>query len=475
VDASVLGAWDVTLGNGINIAIVDDGLETNHPDLRENCPDIQSNLHHDFNDVDNDPRPSSFDSHGTSVGGVAAARQNNGTINPVNGTLLGVSGSAPEAKLVGLRLIAGPSTDLDEAAALYWKPTNFIIGVSNSSWGPFDGSGVHGPGILTKAALEKATAEGRGGNGQITVFASGNGNQVCCGTDPLGILTIYPDNSNLDGYANSRFVLAVGAVDNTARQSYYSEPGANIMVVAPSNGGTLGITTTDQTGVNGYNPQAPGNLPNTDYTNDFGGTSSAAPLTVGGVALMLASSTDSLGWRDVKKSLLELRDELIRATLIGSLMVVASSSTTKYGGGMIDLRAAVIRARTWANLGTETSQTITLPATMVPANIPDGPNGTLTRTFDFTARPNLRLEQLEITLDISHQNRSDLTISLTSPSGVQSFLTRQHVRPLLFYTGDDDIDFKDNGAGWTFTTTHHWGTTVSSRIPPPVITMVFGH
>src|SRR5678815_585223 len=151
VDANVLGAWDVTLGNGINIAVVDDGLQTNHPDLRENCPDIASNLHHDFIDVDNDPRPTEFDSHGTAVGGVAAARQNNGTINPIDGSLLGVSGSAPEAKLVGLRLIAGPFTDLDSATALYWKPSNFVIGVSNNSWGPFDGSGLHGPDVLTKA------------------------------------------------------------------------------------------------------------------------------------------------------------------------------------------------------------------------------------------------------------------------------------------------------------------------------------
>ena len=457
VDAKVLGAWDVTLGNGINIAVVDDGLQTNHPDLRENCPDIASNLHHDFIDVDNDPRPTQFDNHGTAVAGVAAARQNNGTINPSDGSLLGVSGSAPEAKLVGLRLIAGPFTDLDSATALYWKPSNFVIGVSNNSWGPFDGSGLHGPDVLTKAALEKATAEGRGGNGQITVFASGNGNQICCGSDPVLGFTVYPDNSNLDGYANSRFVLAVGAVDNTGRQSFYSEPGANIMVVAPSNGGTLGIVTTDQTGVNGYNPLGPGNLPNTDYTNDFGGTSSAAPLTAGGVALMLASSSDSLGWRDVKEILAGTARQIDQGDPDWMVNGGGFKFNHKYGGGMIDLRAAVIRARTWANLGTEISQTVTIPAKNLPINIPDGPMGSVTQTFNFTGQPNLRLEQIEIILDISHQHRSDLTISITSPSGFQSFLTRQHSRPLLAFTGDDDVDFKDSGGGWTFTTTHHWG------------------
>ncbi len=441
VDANVLPAWDLGLGRGVNISIVDDGLQTNHPDLQDNTPDIQSNLHHDFNDNDNDPRPGPFDNHGTSVGGVAAARQNNGAPDPVDGSFRGVSGSAPEAKLVGLRLISAAFTDLQSADALYWRPTNFVVSVSNNSWGPTDGSGLHGPDVLTKAALAKATAEGRGGKGQVTVWAGGNGLQ-------------FSDDANLDGYANSRFVLAVGAVDNTGIQSYYSEPGANLMVVAPSDGGTLGITTTDRTGVDGYNPTNPGNLSNTDYTNDFGGTSSASPLTAGGVALMLGTN-NNLGWRDVK----EILASTARQNDPGDPDWVVNDGgfkfSHKYGGGMIDLRAAVTRALTWVNLGAEVTQSISAPAGQVPVQIPDG--GQVTRVFDFSAFPNLRLEQIEIVTSITAARRSQLTITLTSPSGVQSILASSHLHPNFTFTGDDDLDFKDNGGGWTFTSTHYWG------------------
>ncbi len=45
-----------------------------------------------------------------------------------------------------------------------------------------------------------------------------------------------------------------------------------MLVNAPSNGGSLAITTTDLTGAVGYST--------TDYANDFGGTSSATPVVV---------------------------------------------------------------------------------------------------------------------------------------------------------------------------------------------------
>ena len=57
-------------------------------------------------------------------------------------------------------------------------------------------------------------------------------------------------------------------------QSSYSEPGAPLLVSAySSSGGRPGITTTDRTGSAGYS--------NNDYTNTFGGTSSATPLVSG--------------------------------------------------------------------------------------------------------------------------------------------------------------------------------------------------
>ena len=431
IDANVLHAWDIHRGASIDIAIIDDGFQTTHPDLAPASYPLATNFHRDFNGNDNDPAPGAFNSHGTAVGGVAAARGNNS---------LGVSGSAPEANLVGLRLIAGPVSDAEEASALFWRPGSLVVETSNNSWGPFDGSGVHGPDILTKNALQQAATLGRNGRGLVTVFAAGNGLQR-------------NDNSNFDGYANSRFVIAVAALDNLGEQSYYSEPGANILVTAPSNGGTLGVFTTDAVGSAGYNP-GPGEPTDTSYTNSFGGTSSAAPLTTGGVALMLGANPN-LGWRDVQ--------EILAATAVRVLP--ADSGWTdngggfkfnhKFGGGMIDLTAAVVRSLTWQNLAPEQMQSRALASSGLPAAISESSG--LVRTFDFSSFANLRVEHVEAILDIAHRNRSDLEITLISPDGTESVLAQTRPRPDVNFTGDNDRDYTDGDDGWSFTSTHHWG------------------
>ena len=463
IDARALGAWDFTLGAGVTISIVDDCLQTSHPDLTQNCPPIQTNLHHDFIDKDNDPRPGPNDQHGTACAGLAAARQNNGNPNPQTGALLGVSGSAPEARLLGLRLIAGPFTDEDSASALYWHPGNTQVGASSNSWGPTDGIGLAGPDILTKDALKRATQEGRAGLGQVTLFAAGNGLQR-------------DDDSNFDGYANSRFVIAVSAITNLGAQAFYSEPGANILIGAPSGGGTLEVTTTDLVGVNGYNPSgipnAPPNLPNTDYTNDFSGTSAACPIVAGGVALMLAQNPN-LGWRDVR----EILAGTARVVDDGDADWVTNSGgfhfNHKYGAGLVDLSSAVVRAQNWPNLGTELVQSVSLTQApvvnpQVPAPLP-GDDSTITRTFDFSANPNLRVEGVEVKINITHQHRSDLQVELVSPSGIPSILSPRRFRPVSGSSFDSDIDIVDyvldaeNGVlvkgtdGWTFSSTHYWG------------------
>ncbi len=193
-DADVTGVWDAYLGTGVTIAIVDDGLQHAHPDLVSHYVAAAS---YDFNDDDPDPTPISTDAHGTAAGGVAAATGNNG---------LGGSGAAPGASLAGLRLIAGPADDLMEATALTYALAD--IDIYSNSWGPDDsGTQVSGPGPLTLAALERGVTEGRGGLGAIYVWSAGNGLDS-------------NDNVNYDGYANSRFTIAVTAIDNQGRQSW---------------------------------------------------------------------------------------------------------------------------------------------------------------------------------------------------------------------------------------------------------------
>lgn len=227
-DVNVTTAWDNYDGAGVNIAITDDGLQTAHPDLSAN---VRTDIDWDFNGNDDDPNPSGTNNHGTACAGVASARGNNS---------LGVSGGSREAGLVGLRLIAAGVTDATEANAMNWQvaPVNATdrVHVNSNSWGPSDsGAVVEGPGPLTKAAFINATTNGRGGRGTIFTWAAGNGRQS-------------NDNINADGYANSRYTVAVGASGGDGTVSYYSEFGSPMLVNTPSNFTGGAITTTDRTG-----------------------------------------------------------------------------------------------------------------------------------------------------------------------------------------------------------------------------------
>ena len=146
--------------------------------------------------------------------------------------------------------------------------------IYTNSWGPSDnGQTLDAPGPLMLAAFESDAYEGRNGLGNIITWAAGNG------------LT-NNDNANYDGWANSRFTIAVSAITHYGEQSYYSEPGASILVAAHSNGDGEGITTTDIHDDPDITSDDAG-YANGNVTNTFGGTSSATPLAAGVIALIL--------------------------------------------------------------------------------------------------------------------------------------------------------------------------------------------
>ena len=487
VDIDVLPAWDIGIGNGVTIAIVDDCLQTSHPDLFANCPPVGTKLHHDFRDGDDDPKPNDLaDGHGTSVAGLAAARQNNGVPDPNSGLLLGVSGVAPEARLLGLRLIGGPVSDEDTADALTWGPNNTIVDVSNNSWG-FTGTSIVGFDLLGKAALRDAAGSGRNGKGQVTVFSAGNSRDL-------------QFDANYSSVSNSRFVVTVGAIDSVGKFSSYSTPGAPLLVCAPGGGfGFFGAdqrcVTTDVTGVGGFNPGA-GDFANTDYTRQMNGTSSAAPITSGVVALMLGANP-ALTWRDVKEILAGTArridetapDWLIRPQEAGSARFYNGGGfkfNHDYGGGLVDAFAAVVRGQTWKNLPPEVSQSRILTEGGTGTNIPEDGTTKITRDFDFSGAnyPNLRVEQIEVEVLITHKHRSDLEIAIVSPTGVRSMLARQRFRPPGGF--DTDIDYRDTvidgvtglltqrSGGWVFSTTHHWGENSTGKWTLEVTDRILG-
>ena len=434
IDLRLTNVWETYRGRDVIIAIVDDGVQTNHPDL---SPNLLTALGYDYRDGDNDPRPGGNDDyHGTPVAGVAAARGNNA---------IGVAGVAFEATLIPVRLIGGfKETDQQDAAAILHS--NQIVHVSNNSWGAVDdGLTLDGPGVLMEQALATATRDGRGGRGTIFVFPAGNG--------ATNFTTHATDNANFDGFANSIYAICVGAVDDQGKISWYSEPGSCVLICGLSDNSELGrplITTTDldMPGAEGINAGS-GDLPDRAYTDRFNGTSAATPMVAGVAALMLQANP-LLGWRDVQEILIRSATK-VQPTDTGWITNSAGLRFNhKFGAGLVNAEAAVQLARTWTNLAAPSH--IFLEVTNLSLSIPDGNTNGITRLFDFSTNPPMRIEHVTVTLTATHSRRGDLVMTMTSPGGTASRLAEKRLN-------DSESDF----SGWKFMSVFDWGELSSGN------------
>jgi subtilisin family serine protease len=302
--ANVEAAHLITKGEGITIAVIDDGIDIDHPELSRSGKIIAPR---DATLGTNDPRPKDFDrrypdNHGTACAGVACADGK-----------FGASGVAPESKLIPIRMASSLGSK-QEADAFKWATDNGADVIS-CSWGPADGewwnlsdpqhNQVAPLPAMTRTAIDYAIANGRGGKGCVILFAAGNGNESV-------------DN---DGYASYDKVIAVAACNDRGKRSVYSDFGKAIWCSFPSSDFghapfshpeplTTGIWTTDRVGLKGYNlgdsrlGDAEGN-----YTNDFGGTSSACPGAAGVAALVLAVNPN-LKWLEVRDILRQSCDKI---------------------------------------------------------------------------------------------------------------------------------------------------------------------
>ncbi len=157
-DVKIAQAWDITRGDSsIVIAILDDGVQTAHPDLR-----IRAGGKNFFVDPPTaDPNPTTAkDDHGTSVAGVAAARGNNG---------LGVSGAAPNAAILPIKICENEAfaSNVGISDAIRYA-VDAGADIINNSWGgsPFDN--------LLNDAIIYASTRGRGGKGCLVFCSAGN-------------------------------------------------------------------------------------------------------------------------------------------------------------------------------------------------------------------------------------------------------------------------------------------------------------
>ncbi len=196
-----------------------------------------------------------------------------------------------------------------------------------------------------------------------------------------------------------------------------------------------------------------------DYTDDFHGTSAATPIVAGVVALMLEANP-TLSWRDVDEILLRTSQQVnpTDAPAPWGGWVTRDGGQPSipflikhhhsYGGGCVDAEAAVSLARQWTALPARTAP-LTKDSGTIALPIPDNkPTAGLVQTFDFSADPAMRVEQVEVTIKLAHTHRGDLQIELKSPSGVISLLKVPEVN-----NDNNNQGYND----FVFTSNRHWG------------------
>lgn len=256
VDIGVVDSWGLGTGSPqVTIAIIDEGVDSQHPDLAGNLV-----AGHDSTDL---PSPAGIagncaaeDGHGTACAGIAAGIGNNG---------IGISGVCWNASIMSVRVGYGSHWTQNDwiIDALTWAVDNGADILSNS-WG----GGA--PSTAEEDTIQYALTTGRQGLGSIVLFATGNDN-----TD-VSFPAAYPQT------------IAVGATSPCDERksptscdgetNWGSNFGSSISVVAP---GVL-ITTTDVSGSGGYTPEY--------YISNFNGTSSATPVVAGAIGLLLSAN-----------------------------------------------------------------------------------------------------------------------------------------------------------------------------------------
>lgn len=230
-------AWTITTGGPIVIAVLDSGIDGEHPDLAGkvlpgyNALDGSANTHDD-------------NGHGTAVAGLIAANTDNDA---------GIAGLCWECRLLPVKVVdaRGVGDDASLAAGIRWAADNGARVINMSLGGEGD------------SRLLRETIDYAAGRGIVLVAASGNERQA---GNPVTYPAAYPN------------VIAVGATGNSDTITGFSNTGDYLDLAAPG----VGLWTTLPGGR--YGP------PN--------GTSFSSPYVAGAAALVLTQRPD-LGWADV--------------------------------------------------------------------------------------------------------------------------------------------------------------------------------
>lgn len=217
-------AWDISWGNdSITIAVVDTGVDANHPDL-------SANLVYGYNAITNTSNTDDDQGHGTHVAGIASGIINN------NRGIAGVSG---KSKIMPIKALSstgsGYTSDIGEG--IMWAADRGAKVINLSLGGPYYDQYLQDS---VNYAYNK---------GALIIAAAGNSNTSA---------PSYPAALNN--------VVAISAVDQSNSRASFSNYGSYIDLAAPG----VSIYSTTYDGGYGYKS----------------GTSMAAPFVAGAAALI---------------------------------------------------------------------------------------------------------------------------------------------------------------------------------------------
>ncbi|KAI9219939.1 peptidase S8/S53 domain-containing protein [Blastocladiella britannica] len=426
VSLNVFPMWKAGYtGKGVNVAVIDDGIQGDHPDLISR---FNGNFSLNVLDKSTNAQPQvEEDNHGTRCAGEIVAEANNGICSV---------GIAHGARVTAIKVIGDKHpTDAEEALAFNHRLEDHAI--YSSSWGPRDdGATMEGPGPLAVGALAHGVETGRGGRGAVYIFAAGNGGH-------------HDDHCGYDGYASSPYTIAVGSLTAGGTLPYYGESCSAHLVMGlggAGKGGPLVATTDIHAGC----------------TSGHTGTSAAAPQVAALVALILEARPD-LGWRDVQHL-------LVRSTVVNDRIAPDWAPNRagymvhpQYAFGLIDGARLLQNAKKWTRVPTPQLATTFGPSTdgwHIPiAKLDDTATGAEPNTL---AAPPLvvtqavprskvggmrHIELVLVTITLKHPRRGALEVTLVAPEG--------RSRSVLAAPRSHDASTAGIRS-WTFTTVRHW-------------------
>ncbi|WP_429002121.1 S8 family serine peptidase [Xanthomonas campestris] len=507
LDVDILHAQGIR-GAGVNVAVIDNGLEIAHPDLVDN---ILRNGSHNFLNGSNDPTPPASDidgDHGTAVAGIIAARGWNG---------IGGRGIAPEAKLAGFN--AGDTTDgstqyVNNRYAWGDGPEARVMDVFNNSFG-VSAAAYQYSDLDEQRSLERLMQAQRGGKGGIYVKSAGNDFNTLIDVDAQGKLIdrcsdqtrqlgVACSSANIDNINSLATMIVVGAVNANGVRASYSSPGSALWVSGLS--GEFGfqrrfdphpetfkasygllaatgpqpfyspaIVTTDLSGCKAGNnrdrTRAMQNALDTsrskidascNYTARMNGTSASAP-TVAGVAALMLSANPQLTLRDVKYILattaVQVDPKQPKVFYNGSVIepgwitnAAGHRFSNWYGFGLVDAAEAVERAVHFTSLpamkDTEWKSYEGNSSTIGGAGAPARLAIDISQSF--------KVEGVQLYFAGTHKDPRNLRAVLVSPSGTRSTLMtpfstldRSNEGVVVFLTSSNAFLDEPSAGRWT--------------------------